>query len=67
LAEVKEGCSVAIWGLGPIGLLTARWCQLKKAKTIIGIDHVPERLELGKKLGIRVINFDEEDVYTRLR
>jgi threonine dehydrogenase-like Zn-dependent dehydrogenase len=67
LAQVQEGSSVAIWGLGPVGLLAARWCQLKGAKVIIGIDHVPERLNVAKKLGIEVINFDEEDVYTRLR
>jgi len=67
LAQVKEGCSVAIWGLGPVGLLAAQWCRTMKAKTIIGIDHVPERLELAKKIGIRVINFDEEDVYSALR
>jgi len=59
LAKVKEGDKVGIWGLGPIGLLAARWCQIRKAGRIIGIDCVPERIELAKKLGIEVINFKE--------
>jgi threonine dehydrogenase-like Zn-dependent dehydrogenase len=63
MGEVREGCSVAIWGLGPIGLMTARWCQILKAKRIIGIDWVPERLALAKNhLGIETINFKEQDV-----
>jgi len=62
LGDVKEGDVVAIWGMGPIGLLTARWAQLRKAKRIIGIDYVPERLEMARKeLGIEVINFKEQD------
>lgn len=59
-AGVKEGSSVAIWGLGPIGLLAARWCQLEGARRIIAIDNVPERIALAKeKLGIEIINFSE--------
>jgi len=62
LGDVKEGDTVAIWGLGPIGLLTARWAQIRKAKRIIGIDCVYERLEMARKeLGIEVINFREQE------
>lgn len=46
--------------MGPIGLLSARWCQLEGARRVIAIDNVPERIALAKeKLGIEVINFDE--------
>lgn len=66
-AEVKEGDTVAIWGLGPIGLMTARWCQIKKASRIIGIDQVPERLEMAKSvLNIEVLNFAEENTVKTL-
>jgi threonine dehydrogenase-like Zn-dependent dehydrogenase len=62
LGKVKEGDTVAIWGLGPIGLLTARWAQLRHAKKVIGIDCVPERLEMAREeLNIDVINFKEQD------
>ncbi|KAI1717517.1 alcohol dehydrogenase groES-like domain-containing protein [Ditylenchus destructor] len=60
IGEVKEGSVVGIWGLGPIGLMCARWCQFLGAKRIIGIDAVPERLELAKRhLGIETIDFME--------
>jgi len=63
LANVKEGSTVAIWGLGPIGLMAARWCQIRGAKTIIGIDCVPERLRLAAlHLKIDTINFKEQKV-----
>lgn len=63
LADVKEGTTVAIWGLGPIGLMIARWCQIRKAGRIIGIDCVPERIKCAQQvLGIETINFKEQDV-----
>jgi len=62
LAGVGNGSTVAIWGLGPIGLMAARWAQLRKAGRIIGIDCIPERLNVARNhLGIEVINFKEQD------
>lgn len=59
-AKINKGDVVGIWGLGPIGLLCAHWCQLMGAQRIVGIDHVPERLEFAKQeLKIETINFDE--------
>ena len=67
IGNVKKGSVVAIWGLGPIGLLEARWCQILGAKRIIGIDCVPERLEIAsKQLGIETINFKEYDTTKKL-
>jgi len=61
MAEVKRGDTVAIWGLGPVGLLCAKWCQLLGASRIVGIDCVKERLDIAKnKLGVDVINFKEQ-------
>jgi len=57
---VEEGDTVGIWGLGPVGLYVARWCQLRGASRIIGIDRVPERLSMAAdKLGIETLNFSE--------
>lgn len=66
IANVKQGSSVAIWGLGPIGLLEARWCQILGAKRIIGIDCVEQRIQLAQQLGIETINFNEVDTTQRL-
>jgi len=61
MGEVKKDDVVAIWGLGPVGLLVARWCQIRGAKTVIGIDCVKERLAIAEnKLGIKTINFKEQ-------
>ncbi len=57
MGKVKEGDTVCIWGLGPIGLCAARWCQVRGAKRVIGIDMIPERLKLAENaLGIEIID-----------
>jgi len=67
MGKVGKGDTVAIWGLGPVGLMTAQWAKLRGASRIIGIDQVPERLRLAKEhLGIEVINFREVEVYKEL-
>lgn len=44
--------AVLVTGLGPVGLATAMLCQAMGASQIIGIDVVPERLELATRLGL---------------
>ena len=44
--------SVLITGLGPVGLATGALCRKLGAEKIIGIDVVPERLELARELGL---------------
>jgi len=71
MGEVGPGDTVAIWGLGPIGLYTARWCQIKGATRIIGIDSVKERLQLAAhKFGIEVLdrsNMSKDEVIKELQ
>jgi len=38
MGEVGEGKTVAIWGIGPVGLLTAAWAKYRGASRIICID-----------------------------
>ncbi|KAI9819133.1 MAG: hypothetical protein M1827_007289 [Pycnora praestabilis] len=67
-ADVSEGKSVAIWGMGPIGLFAAKWSKLAGARRVIAIDNVPERLALAKdSIGCDVINFDtQKDVVSAI-
>ena len=44
--------TIAIFGLGPIGLFLALIARTMGAKKIIGIDPNPRALEMGRKLGI---------------
>jgi len=43
--------SVAIFGLGPIGILIAAWCKLNKIKNVIGVDRNENRFNNFKDLG----------------
>lgn len=71
LADVGEGDNVIIWGLGPIGLYAAKWCQLKKANTIVGIDTVSERIQIARnRFKIQVLDrtdMSSEQVLCSLR
>ena len=60
--EVKKGSSVAIYGAGPVGLLTAACARYLGAEQIFMVDHHPYRLEFAKqRYGAIPINFDKDD------
>ncbi|RRJ84100.1 S-(hydroxymethyl)glutathione dehydrogenase/class III alcohol dehydrogenase [Aestuariirhabdus litorea] len=50
-AKVEEGASVAIFGLGGIGLSAVIGAVMAKAGRIIAIDLNPRKFELARKLG----------------
>ncbi|KAH9690618.1 Alcohol dehydrogenase-like 2 [Citrus sinensis] len=52
VAEVEEGSTVAIFGLGAVGLSVAEGARIRGATRIIGVDLNPEKFETGKKFGI---------------
>jgi len=57
-ADVREGGSIGIFGLGPIGQMAARVAQHRGAR-VIGIDLVPERLEMARQRGIEVLDVSD--------
>jgi threonine dehydrogenase-like Zn-dependent dehydrogenase len=59
-ADVPEGGTVAVFGLGPVGLLTARVALLAGCR-VIGVDRVPERLDLARSDGVEVIDMNDVD------
>lgn len=60
-AAIPEGGSVAVYGLGPIGQMCARIARHKGAETVIGIDSVPERLEMARRHGVETIDSTQHD------
>lgn len=50
--KIQPGDLVAIWGLGPIGIVTAQMAKAVGAAKIIAFDVVPDRIEMAKKVGI---------------
>jgi len=69
LSGVTKGQTVAVWGCGPVGLMSMMWAKFRGAKRVIGIDNIPYRLNIAKeKLGVEVINFNEiKDVWKHLK
>ncbi|MEU5365376.1 zinc-dependent alcohol dehydrogenase [Streptomyces sp. NPDC005925] len=62
-ADVPQGGSVAVLGLGPIGDMACRIAQVRGAGRVFGIDLVPERLRRARARGVETYNlraFDSE-------
>lgn len=56
------GKAAAIFGAGPIGLMTAQWARIMGATTVLLFDIVAEKLELAKQLGFdKVFNTTTEE------
>ncbi|CAK9313222.1 unnamed protein product [Citrullus colocynthis] len=51
-ANVEKGSTVAIFGLGSIGLAVAEGARICGASRIIGIDINPDKFEAAKKFGV---------------
>jgi threonine dehydrogenase-like Zn-dependent dehydrogenase len=60
-AAVPEGGSVAVFGLGPIGQMCCRIARHRGAGRVIGIDLVPERLEMAARHGAETIDREGVD------
>ncbi|MDP2675048.1 MAG: zinc-binding dehydrogenase [Dehalococcoidia bacterium] len=66
-AEAGFGDSVAVFAQGPLGLCATAGARARGCGLIIGVDSVPERLEMSKKLGANVvINHTEKDAVAEI-
>ncbi|MFJ5780083.1 zinc-dependent alcohol dehydrogenase [Streptomyces sp. NPDC093094] len=62
-ADVPQGGSIAVLGLGPIGDMACRIARLRGADRVFGVDLVPERLERARARGVQTYDlrdFDDE-------
>jgi threonine dehydrogenase-like Zn-dependent dehydrogenase len=60
-AQIPDGGSVAVLGLGPIGEMSTRIAQHLGAETVIGIDLVPERLARAAAHDVHTIDMTTID------
>lgn len=61
-AEVKSGSTIAIFGAGPVGLMSAACARMLGAETIYMIDHHQYRLDFAQSQYNTIsINFDEQE------
>lgn len=61
--NVRIGDVVAVFAQGPIGLCATAGAKLMGASTIIGVESVPKRMEIARKMGAdHVVDFTKHDV-----
>ncbi|KMZ74026.1 Alcohol dehydrogenase 2, putative, expressed [Zostera marina] len=51
-ANVKEGETIAVFGLGAIGLAVIQGARIRHAARIIGIDINRDKIEIGREMGM---------------
>ncbi len=60
--RIRIGDTVAIFAQGPIGLCATAGAKLMGATTIIGVDRLPERLAMSRRMGAdHVVDFSATD------
>ncbi|MGH9406428.1 MAG: zinc-dependent alcohol dehydrogenase [Terriglobia bacterium] len=65
--NIKGGDVIAVWGCGPIGLFAIKSAFLLGAERVIALDRIPERLRLAEQQGAQVFNYEDADVFDRLK
>jgi threonine dehydrogenase-like Zn-dependent dehydrogenase len=60
-ADVPDGGSLAVLGLGPIGDMACRIARHLGVDQVIGIDLVPERLERARAFGVEALDLRDHD------
>ena len=65
--KVRIGDTVAVFAQGPIGLCATAGARLSGASMIIGVDMLPGRLEMARKLGAdHVVDASQGDVVEQI-
>lgn len=54
-AGIRIGDTVAVFAQGPIGLCATLGAKLSGATTVIGVDRLPARLEMARRMGADVV------------
>ena len=66
--RIRIGDTVAVVAQGPIGLCATAGARLMGATRIIGVDRIPERLEMARRLGAdEVIDDSQTDAVAEIR
>lgn len=59
-SEIQPGDSLAVLGLGPVGLCAVQVALAAGAGPVLAIDTVPERLEMARRFGAVPVHLTEE-------
>ena len=67
-ADMQGGETVAVFGCGPVGLMSMKSAWLRGAKRVIGVDVEPYRLEMARKASkAEIVNAHETDPVEYIR
>jgi threonine dehydrogenase-like Zn-dependent dehydrogenase len=58
-ADIRPGDTVAVIGLGPVGLLAVECARLFGPARVLAIDRIPERLKQAEALGAEPVHLDK--------
>ena len=61
IAEIRAGDIVAVFGCGPVGQFAILSAKLLGAGRVLAVDGVEDRLEIARRQGAEVIDFNRED------
>ena len=59
-ADTPRGGTLAVYGLGPIGLFSVRVAKALGVERVIAVDLVPERLELARQAGAEIVEWTDD-------
>ena len=60
-AGVRAGDSVAVLGLGPVGLMAVQAARVAGAAQVLAVDTVAERLEMAERFGAQAVHLTDAD------
>jgi 2-desacetyl-2-hydroxyethyl bacteriochlorophyllide A dehydrogenase len=60
--EPEPACSVAVLGLGPVGLCAVQAARAAGADRVIAVDTVEDRLQMAETFGAQPVHLTEDDV-----
>ncbi len=60
-ADIRPGDSMAVLGVGPVGLCAVQVAIAAGAGPVLAIDTVPQRLELARSFGATAVHLTEEN------
>jgi len=60
-ADLRPGDTAVVLGLGPVGLCAVQVARACGAANVVGVDTVPDRLEVARSFGAEAVHLTEQD------
>jgi 2-desacetyl-2-hydroxyethyl bacteriochlorophyllide A dehydrogenase len=67
MAEPEPGATIAVLGLGPVGLCAIQAARAAGAARVLAIDTVEDRLQMAESFGADALHLTEDDVRARVK